>query len=182
MKTAALCTSVVLLSLSFTGTLTAQAGPGKAVYESILHIWDQAPSKFSEFTGGRGWEKMLGSVVNTERGSTPFSDFCDIPEFERESAMAIPHKDSPTSYSISAKRFFTSDDACHAYYQALIAKLPGLLEKDDAKLRKKDDHISCTQQTETYRRRLYVKYYAQSSEKNKKARVYISVSVVILKE
>ena len=180
MKAAAIYAAAMLITVSLTPQLQAQGGPGDEVFTSILYLWEQAPQKFSDITGDIPWKKLLGEQVNTGHGVKPFSSWYDIPEFEKESAMKVPYKDSPPSYSISAKRFFDSDAACLAYYKSMLAKLPGLLEKDGVEIRVKDDHVFYKQDTEKFNRSVYVKYYPRSvkREKVKKARVHLSVRVV----
>lgn len=180
MKAVAVCAAAVLITVSTAPRLQAQGGPGNDVYESILYLWEQAPKKFSDITGDRSWKKLLGEKVSTNRGLKLFSELYDIPEFEKESAMMVPYKNSTPSYSISAKRFFESDAACLAYYKAMLATLPGLLEKDGVEIREKDDHVFYKQNTEKHNRSVYVKYYPKSVKKKrtKQARVYVSVRVV----
>ncbi len=180
MKAAALYAVAMMITVSTAPHVQAQGGPGNEVFESLLFLWDQAPTKFREITGDLPWKKLLGGQVNTDRGLKPFTELYDLPEFEKETAMRIPFKDGPPSYSISAKRFFESDASCLAYYKAMLSKLPGLLEKDGIEVSEKDDHVFYRQKTDELNRSLYVKYYPYSEKKNrkKKARVYVSVRVV----
>ena len=126
-KAAVLYTATALLISLFTPQFTASAGPGDAVYKSLLTLWKDAPTRFSGIVAAEEWDRRLkNTTIEDTRIARIDIDF-DIPEFERERARIVKLPNDTPDFIVSAKKSFSSDAACLAYYDALLKNIPRLL-------------------------------------------------------
>ncbi len=168
--------AVVLLFAAAPHADARASGPGDEVFASWMQLWKQAPSRFADVLTPEQWKKAKQGYYMTSSGAKRFEEFCDVPEFTRESGRMTELKNRPPEYLISAKKEFSSDAACLAYYDALVKGFTSLLAPDNVKISKRDDHVFFKDRQETFYRRLYVKYYLKD-DRGKQPRVRVSVRV-----
>ena len=164
--------------LLFAQTAVANvSGPGSGVYEAILTLWKHAPEKFDPVLTPADWAAAEKQSPYVSGRYSKFDIEFDIPEFEEEHARLVQLSGQETDYVVSAKKHFPSDQACLAYYRAMLKRLPELLAGDDVRISDRDDHIFYKDRQDTYYRKIYVKHYLKKKDDDRPPRVIVSVRV-----
>ncbi len=175
-KAAVLSAAAVLLTLTISTRLHSTGGPGDAVYTSLITLWKEAPTRYSGLVAAEEWDRWLKDTkIEDTRIARLDIDF-DIPEFERERARIVKLPNDTPDFIVSARKSFTSDASCLAYYNALLEKIPVLLASDNVKISTRDDHVFYKDKQKSFYRKLYVKRY-MSDDRGDEPRVVVSVRV-----
>lgn len=173
--------AAVLVPAATIAAAPAVSGPGEKVFSSVLYLWKIAPEKFRPLLSEKDWERQMKRYEMTRKGIEEIELEYDIAEFEDERARVSEAGSGPPDYVISAKKEFTSDAACLAYFQALLDGFGARLAKEDVKVSKRRDHVFLKDKGAKYERKLYVKHYIKQKGK-KKPRIIVSVRSTLHKE
>ncbi|MCB2203580.1 hypothetical protein KQI65_02435 [bacterium] len=179
LKTLIFCAMLVMFAVPaqvYASAMAARSGPDEEVFKAWMYLWEQSTSKFSEIMTAEDWKAAAKGRYLTSFGKVEFSKKYDIPEFENERARVADYSGDEPEYLISAKKEFSSDEACLAYYHALLEGFSALLAGDGIDISEHDDHVFFKDREDAFYRRIYVKRYLKADRGNQ-PRVRVSVRV-----